>query len=74
MINQLETISIVLPCHNEQEVIFNSWSELSVILKSIVDVTISDYELIMVNNGSTDETLKIMLEIQKKIPRLKWSI
>ena len=71
MINQLETISIVLPCHNEQEVIFNSWSELSVILKSIVDVTISDYELIMVNNGSTDETLKIMLEIQKKDSKVK---
>ena len=66
MIHKLKTLSIVLPCHNEQEVIFDTWKELTSILSPLVNNMISNYELIMVNNGSTDETLRIMLEIQEK--------
>ena len=71
MIHKLKTLSVVLPCHNEQEVILNTWKELTSILSPLINNMISNYELIMVNNGSTDETLRIMLEIQKKDSNVK---
>ena len=71
MIHKLKNLSILLPCHNEQEVIFDTWKELTSILRPLVNNMISNYELIMVNNGSTDETLRIMLDIQKKDSNVK---
>jgi len=71
MPNKLKTLSIVLPCHNEQEVISTSWEELNGILVPLLNNTISDYELIMVNNGSTDNTLDAMLKLQKLDPKIK---
>lgn len=71
MNNKLKTLSIVLPCHNEQEVIASSWKELNDILTPLLDDVILDYELIMVNNGSTDNTLDEMLKLQKNDPKIK---
>jgi len=67
----LKSLSIVLPCHNEEEVLPRSWKELNEILLPLLNKTISDYELVMVNNGSTDNTLNVMLDLQKKDSRIK---
>ncbi len=71
MHSKLKTLSIVLPCHNEQEVISASWEELTGILVPLLNNKILDYELIMVNNGSTDNTLDVMLRLQKLDPKIK---
>lgn len=64
MQNNLKSLSVVLPCHNEEEVITQSWGELKDILDPLVSKTISDYEIVMINNGSSDNTLNEMLKIQ----------
>lgn len=71
MPSKLKTLSIVLPCHNEQEVISASWEELTGILVPLLNNVISDYELIMVNNGSIDNTLDAMLKLQELDPKIK---
>jgi len=58
----MKTLSIVLPCYNEELVIENTYR----ILKNLVDKWIKtrliyDYELVMVNDGSTDLTIDKML-------------
>jgi glycosyltransferase involved in cell wall biosynthesis len=59
----LKTLSIVLPCHNEGTVIRNSYLILKQLLDNWDGKLISDYEIVMVNNGSTDETLEEMINI-----------
>lgn len=57
-------LSLVIPCHNEEEVIKDSYKILKEILTDLVKTqAITDYELLLVNNGSTDRTLDKMIEI-----------
>jgi glycosyltransferase involved in cell wall biosynthesis len=62
-LNILKTLSVVLPCHNEGKVIRNSYVILKRLLDNWNSKLISDYEIVMVNNGSTDETLEEMFNI-----------
>lgn len=62
----LESLSVVIPCHNEEEVIQDSYKRLSQLLQEWHGRIISDYEIVMVNNGSTDQTLQKMLAIQER--------
>lgn len=60
-------LSIVVPCHNEEEVLSDSYQTLKEIIDSLLrDKKISNYEIVFVNNGSTDNTLKEMIKIQEK--------
>ena len=61
---QLELLSIVVPCHNEQEVLPVSHKRLTAVLQYLAaHKKISDYEVIYVDNGSTDDSLQILKEI-----------
>ena len=53
--------SVVVPAFNEQEVLPLSYPRL----KSVMD-TLGDYEIIFVNDGSRDDTLKILKDIAAK--------
>jgi len=57
------SLSIVIPCHNEEEVIYDSCQTIQSIIEGWEDQFISDYEIVLVNNGSTDHTLNKMLSI-----------
>lgn len=57
-------ISIVVP-------IYNTERYLPECLNSILNQTFSDFELILVNDGSTDNSLKIMKGFAKKDKRVK---
>jgi glycosyltransferase involved in cell wall biosynthesis len=52
------TYSVVIPAFNEEEVIKMSYERL----KGVMD-KVGDYELIFINDGSRDDTLKILKEI-----------
>ena len=49
-------VSIILPTYNRAYIIKNS-------IRSILDQTYKDYELIIVDDGSTDETENVINEI-----------
>lgn len=58
-------LSIVIPCHNEEAVISDTYDTLKEIINVLLSSNnISDYEVVLVNNGSTDSTLEKMLSIQ----------
>jgi len=55
-------ISVVVPMYNEEEVI----DELCARLKKVLDGTGKTYEIIFVDDGSTDHTFKALKENQKR--------
>ena len=57
-------ISILIPCYNVEKY-------LSQCLDSVVNQTLKDIEIIVINDGSTDSTLKIINQYAKKDKRIK---
>ena len=65
----MKSISIVFPVYNEKEnleKLISSWDE-SLRLQNI------DYEFVIVEDGSTDGTKKLILELEKKYPIINLS-
>jgi glycosyltransferase involved in cell wall biosynthesis len=60
-------VSIVIPLHNEEENV----EELYTALKSTMDVQDYDYELLFVDDGSTDGTLKLLEPFEQQDPKVK---
>ena len=57
-------VSIIAPCYNAEKY-------LPRCLDSLVNQTLKDIEVICINDGSTDKTLKILKDYQKKYSVLK---
>lgn len=57
-------ISIIIPCYNVQ-------NYLGHCLESIINQTFSDFEVVCINDGSTDKTLDVIQTYAKKDPRIK---
>ena len=53
-------ISIIVPCYNEEESLPIFYCEITKVLKK------EEYELLLVNDGSSDNTLSIMKDMAKK--------
>ncbi|HDM08494.1 MAG TPA: glycosyltransferase [Candidatus Omnitrophica bacterium] len=60
-------ISVIIPIYNEEENIPLLYEELIQVLENIG----SDYEVIFVDDGSTDSSLEILKEIKERNPRVK---
>jgi len=58
------TLSVLIPAYNEEATIENT-------VKSIFQSTYPIKEVIVINDGSKDNTKKIMKKLMKKYPRLK---
>ena len=73
---KIEKISVVVPCYNEQEVLHYFYDEMSKVMdkmKSEAEETTGiDFEIIFVNDGSKDNSLKIMHELAEKDERVKY--
>lgn len=66
---QKDLISIVIPCFNEEEMLPLFYKEI----KTIMDGTeIVDFELIFVNDGSSDKTLSMLRELSNYDKRTRY--
>ena len=55
-------ISIIVPCYNEEETINLYYKEMQKVMKKIPK---AQFELIFINDGSTDKTLDILRDLSK---------
>ncbi len=62
-----QTWSIIIPCYNEEGNIRKTVNNSVQVLEEIA----SDYEILLFNDGSTDQTLSILNEIAGKIPKVR---
>lgn len=61
-------ISIIVPCYNEEKALPFFYEEINKVLKNIKE----DHELIFVNDGSKDNTLKVIKEYTQKDKKVKY--
>lgn len=67
-ITKTKSLSLVIPCHNEELAIKHTLNIYNNLLLKLIDETIiSNYEIIVVNNGSTDKTLDVLKKESQKI-------
>ena len=59
-----ELVSIITPCYNGEKHVHR-------LLESVLNQTYTNIELILVDDGSTDETKKIVLSYQEKFTEKK---
>jgi glycosyltransferase involved in cell wall biosynthesis len=60
------TVSVVIPLYNEEENV----RELHARLKEVLDTIGTDYEVLFIDDGSTDGTLALLQEIQAQDSRI----
>ena len=64
----METITIVVPCYNEEEVIHLFYRETAKVIREIP----ADFEFLFIDDGSSDRTLSILRELSSLDPRVKY--
>jgi len=65
-----KNLSIVIPCFNEEETIMDTYKVLRKLINNW-DNLIEDYQIVIVNNGSTDHTLQQALSLRKNDKKIK---
>jgi glycosyltransferase involved in cell wall biosynthesis len=65
----MKTISIVVPCYNEQEVLPYFYAEVS---KLAADMAFVAFEFVFVDDGSQDCTLPLIKDLQRRDQRVKY--
>ena len=65
--NQMPTLSIVVPCYNESEVLPSFYERTTIVLESCN----IDYEIIFINDGSDDQTMGIITTLRQSNKRVK---
>lgn len=61
-------LSVAIPAHNEAGCIENTVTDLS---QALVKASI-DHEILVVNDNSSDDTEKILIDLKNKIPQLRY--
>ena len=64
-----DKISIIIPCYNEEECIKTFYEEADKVSKKMPD---QEFELLYINDGSTDNSLDMMKELHKKDKRVRF--
>lgn len=66
----MKTLSIVVPCYNEQETIYPFLEETQKIEQKLKNQLVFDY--IFVNDGSKDDTLNVLREVASRFPNVHY--
>ena len=66
----MDKISIIIPCFNEEEALPIYYTEMKKVIDTMKKQT--DFELIFVDDGSSDRTYKIMKELHRKDGRCQY--
>ncbi len=64
---KLQELSLFLPAYNEEKVITQTIIKADAILKKVAD----KYEILVVNDGSTDKTEEVINQVIKKNPNVR---
>jgi len=64
----MKKISVIIPCYLEEEVIKISYERISKVMNNLDNYK---YELVFINDGSTDNTYNILLDIAKEDNNVK---
>ena len=63
----MKKVSVIVPCYNES----SSLSQLYAALRELMDSQSQyDWEILMVNDGSQDNTLQVIKELRQQDPRV----
>ena len=65
----MKTLEMIVPCFNESDVLELFYNEVTPIMQSLDGY---DYSFIFVNDGSRDDTLKIIKSLAGKDPKVKY--
>ncbi len=65
----MKKISVIVPCYNEEKALPLFYKELSKNINEFHDV---DFEIIFVNDGSSDNTINVIKELNQKDSRVKY--
>lgn len=66
----MKKIAIVVPCYNEQEAIPFFYEEVNKVSNTMKET--AEFEFLFVNDGSKDDTLKVVRELSEKDNRVKY--
>lgn len=66
----MDKISIVVPCYNEELSLPYFYDEITSVAENMKDS--AEFELIFVNDGSADNTVKVLRELRKKDTRVRY--
>lgn len=63
----MQTLTLIVPCFNEEAVIPTSWSRMKQVMDELKDYTT---DILFINDGSTDRTGSLLSEIAASDPRV----
>lgn len=68
----MEKISVIVPCYNEEKMIPLFYEEIEKVVKNDFEDTDVEFEYIFVDDGSSDNTLKIIKELHNQDSKVKY--
>lgn len=63
-----QSISVIVPAFNEEKDLRNS---INVIHKYLIELVNTNFEILIVENGSTDRTAEIAIELEKELTNIR---
>ena len=64
-----ELLSVIVPCYNEEQALPLFIEELVLIMQEMEEL---EFEVVLINDGSKDNTKKVMIELTKADERIKY--